>query len=80
MVAMERARFQLSVSSMLGLVACVAVNIGLFRFGALWGIVGLNITKHVFIAYLCRTTGVDRTRSPSRARVPAAPVPPVTVS
>jgi hypothetical protein len=45
---------------MLGLVACVAVNIWLFRLGAFWGIVGLNVTKHVAIAHLCHVLGVDR--------------------
>jgi hypothetical protein len=78
MVIMERARFQLSVSSMLGLVACVAVNIWLFRFGPLMGIVGLNITKHVIIAYLCQTMGVDRTGTRARAR--GVPTPSATVS
>jgi hypothetical protein len=78
---MERARFQLSVSAMLGLVACVALNIWLFRFGPLMGIVGLNITKHVIIAYLCQVMGVDRTCAKRRGRVVAAPPrPPVPVS
>src|SRR2546423_15797 len=39
---MQRSGFQLSVASMLGLVACIALNIWLFRLGALWGILGLN--------------------------------------
>jgi hypothetical protein len=67
MVPMERARFQLSVSAMLGLVACVAVNIWLFRFGPLLGLIGLNLSKHVIIAYLCQILGVDRRR---RTRAP----------
>ena len=45
---------------MLGLVACIALNFWLFRLGAFWGIVGLNVTKHVAIAYLCQVLGVDR--------------------
>ena len=45
---------------MLALVACVAVNIWLFRLGILWGVVGLNITKHVVIAQLCHAVGVNR--------------------
>jgi hypothetical protein len=69
---MERPRFQLSVSAMLGLVACVAFNIWLFRFGALLGLLGLNISKHVIIAYLCQILGVDRKGSRARAALPAA--------
>ena len=60
---MERARFQLSVAAMLGLVACVALNIWLFRLSVLTGIVGLNVTKHVVIAALCQVVGVDRRTS-----------------
>jgi hypothetical protein len=59
---MERPTFQMTVAAMLGLVACVALNFWLFRLGALWGIVGLNVTKHVAIAYLCQVLGVDRRR------------------
>ncbi len=51
---------------MLGLVACIALNFWLFRVGVFWGILGLNVTKHVAIAYLCEVLGVDR-RRPSRA-------------
>jgi len=51
---------------MLGLVACIALNFWLFRLGVFWGILGLNVTKHVAIAYLCEVLGVDRHRpSPS---------------
>jgi hypothetical protein len=57
---MRRPAFQLTVASMLGLVACIALNFWLFRLGAFWGIVGLNVTKHVAIAYLCQVLGVDR--------------------
>ena len=35
-----------------------AVNFWLFRLGRFWGIVGLNVTKHVAIAYLCQALGV----------------------
>ena len=58
--AMRRSSFQLSIGGLLALVACVAVNIWLFRIGVLWGILGLNVTKHVAIAYLCEVLGVDR--------------------
>src|SRR5258708_18615749 len=41
--SMERPGFQLSVAGLLGVVACIAFNIWLFRLGALWGIIGLNV-------------------------------------
>ena len=66
---MERPSLQLSLAGMLGLVACVALNIWLFRLGTLLGIIGLNITKHVVIAYLCQVLGVDKRRGP-RPRPP----------
>jgi hypothetical protein len=76
---MERPTFQLSIAGLLGLVACIALNIWLFRLGALWGILGLNVTKHVAIAYLCQSLGVDKSQpadtSPSAAvQSPAVPV------
>jgi hypothetical protein len=62
---------------MLGLVACIALNFWLFRLGAFWGIVGLNLTKHVAIAYLCQVLGVDRRpAAPAGSVLPArAPRP-----
>ncbi len=57
---MEHRNFQLSIAGLLGLVACIALNFWLFRLGALWGILGLNVTKHVAIAFLCQSLGVDR--------------------
>jgi hypothetical protein len=77
---MERPSFQMTVASMLGLVACIALNFWLFRLGAFWGIVGLNITKHVAIAYLCQVLGVDRRSAQCSAsgrapvRAPGVPV------
>ncbi len=74
------ATLQMSVTGLLGLVACVALNIWLFRVGTLLGIIGLNITKHVLIAYLCQVIGVnkqrDKTRSdasPTSPHVPGLP-------
>jgi hypothetical protein len=61
---MERPGFQLTVAGLLGLVACAAFNIWLFRLGPLWGIIGLNVSKHVIIAYLCQVLGVDKPRQP----------------
>jgi hypothetical protein len=50
------------VAGLLGLVACAALNIWLFRVSVLAGIIGLNVTKHVVIAYLCQVLGVNRRR------------------
>ncbi len=66
---------QINVAAMLGLVACVALNFWLFRLGIFWGIVGLNVTKHVAIAYLCHVLGVDRPR-PAESSVVLQPGPP----
>lgn len=57
---MERQGIQISLTAMIALVACVAFNLWLFRLGVLWGFVGLNISKHVIIAYLCQLLGVNR--------------------
>ncbi len=73
---MERHPFQLKVLSSLGLVACIAINLWLFRLGALWGIVGLNVSKHLVIAYLCQILGVDRRqRRPAPKSAPVCPSP-----
>jgi hypothetical protein len=77
---MEKPSLQMSVAAMLGLVACIAFNLWLFRLGPFWGIVGLNLTKHVAIAYLCQVLGVDRKRSSESQRVLAAATPPVPLS
>jgi hypothetical protein len=71
---MERPAFQVTVAAMLGVVACVALNIWLFRLGVLLGIIGLNVSKHLLIAYLCQVLGVDRRRPrPAPNPVPASP-------
>jgi hypothetical protein len=77
---MERATFQMTVGAMLAVVACIALNFWLFRVGVFWGILGLNVTKHVVIAYLCQTIGVDRRQSPETSRVVAPSTPRVPVS
>ncbi len=77
---MERATFQMTVGAMLAVVACIAVNFWLFRLGVLWGILGLNVTKHVMIAYLCQVIGVDRRRNTPAPRVVPAPAPRIPVS
>ncbi len=77
---MERATFQMTVGAMLAVVACIALNIWLFRVGVLWGILGVNITKHVVIAYLCQVIGVDRPSAGGPRPVVRAPAPQVPVS
>ncbi len=57
---MERPTFQMTLGAMIGIVACIALNFWLFRLGIFWGILGVNVTKHVLIAYLCQVLGVDR--------------------
>jgi hypothetical protein len=69
---MGRSSLQFSVAAMLGLVACLAVNLWLFRVGILWGLVGLNVTKHVGVAVLCQMLGVNRPGrgQPSESKLP----------
>jgi hypothetical protein len=77
---MERATFQMTVGAMIAVVACIALNFWLFRLGVFWGILGLNVTKHVVIAYLCQVLGVDRRPAVQAPRVVPAPSPQVPVS
>jgi hypothetical protein len=77
---MERATFQMTVGAMLAVVACIALNIWLFRVGVFWGILGVNVTKHVVIAYLCQVIGVDKRPSAEPGRVVTASPPRVHVS
>jgi hypothetical protein len=77
---MERPTLQMTVATMLGLVACIALNFWLFRLGVFWGILGLNVTKHVAIAYLCQVLGVDRRRPAPAPSVIAARPPHVPVA
>jgi hypothetical protein len=71
----SRPTLQISMTALLGLVACIAINFWLFRLGVLWGILGLNVTKHVAIAYLCQSLGVDQTKRQevAAAKPPAVP-------
>ena len=77
---MERATFQMTVGAMLVVVACIALNFWLFRLGVFWGILGLNVTKHVVIAYLCQVIGVDKHPTPQATRAVPASAPRVPVS
>jgi hypothetical protein len=74
---MTRNHGQFRLTTLLLAVACVAVNAWLFRLGALWGILGLNVTKHVVIAALCKTLGVDESASRSTPTPAAAAGPEV---
>ncbi len=71
---MTRPNLQISVRGMIAIVACVATNFWLFRVGFLFGLLGLNVTKHVLTAYLCHSVGLDR-----REAVVAVPPPPPEV-
>jgi hypothetical protein len=77
---MTRPSFQMTLGAMLGVVACIALNIWLFRLGVLWGILGLNVTKHVVVAYLCQILGVDRREPVEAPAVVPKPTPQVPVS
>ena len=74
---MERSPLRLTVAASLGLIACIAVNIWLFRIGILWGILGLNVSKHIAIAYLCQVLGVDRRGNDRKGEIlhPAPRIP-----
>lgn len=61
-------RVQLGVG-LLGLTACAAANVWVFRFGLIAGLVGLNLTKHLGVAVLCQALGINRaTATPQRPR------------
>jgi hypothetical protein len=77
---MQKQSFQITVASIMGVVACFAINFWLFRQGVFWGIVGLNVTKHVMIAYLCKVLGVDRRAPAPGERAAAIRAPHVPVS
>lgn len=74
---MEQSPFRLTVATLLVLIACVAVNFWLFRLGVLWGILGLNVSKHFAVAYLCEVLSGNRHRAeaPQKARQPTPRLP-----
>jgi hypothetical protein len=77
---MQRTGLQFSLLSMLGLVACIALNIWLFQCHVLAGIIGLNVTKHLIIAYLCQVVGVDkRGRRACGSHPSVAPAPGMSI-
>ncbi len=68
---MGRPGLQFTVTAMLSLVACIALNLWLFRLGFLAGFVGLNLTKHIAVAVLCQAVGVngEAARAPARSPI-----------
>jgi hypothetical protein len=76
MGSMERRGITFSVASLLGLVACVALNLWCFRVHVLLGLVAINITKHVVIAQLCQALGVNRRTATTPEGPKALPTPP----
>ena len=54
-------RWNLGVG-VVGLTACACLNVWVFRFGMLYGLVGLNLTKHVGVAVLCQAIGVNKAK------------------
>jgi len=74
---MERSPFRLTVAMLLGLIACIAINFWLFRLGVLWGILGLNVSKHFAVAYLCEVLGgnTKRAAAPQNSRPPTPRLP-----
>lgn len=73
---MERRGITFSVASMLGLVACVALNLWCFRVHVILGLVAINITKHIVIAQLCQALGVNRQAASTPAAPPTVPLAP----
>lgn len=71
---MEQSRLQWTLSASIAVVATCALNFWLFRQGVLWGLLGLSVTKHVLVAWLCHALGLDRTTSdPVQDGVPPDP-------
>jgi hypothetical protein len=75
---MEQRGITFSVASLLGLVACAAVNLWCFRVHVMLGVAVLYISKHVVIAQLCMALGVNRRPASTVAPV-LPPTPPAGV-
>lgn len=74
---MTTPRLQMTIATWLLFIACAAVVFWLFRLGALWGILGLSVLKHIVIAYLCQVLGVDRREDPRPAPTGLKGSPPI---
>jgi hypothetical protein len=57
---MQTRGLQMSLATLLMVVACIALNFWFFRLHLVLGLISLNITKHVLVAGLCRALGVNR--------------------
>jgi hypothetical protein len=57
---MQTRGLQMSLATLLMVVACIALNLWFFRLHLVLGLISLNITKHVLVAGLCRALGVNR--------------------
>jgi hypothetical protein len=57
---MQTRGLQMSLATLLMVVACVALNLWFFRIHLVLGLISLNISKHVLVAGLCRALGVNR--------------------
>jgi hypothetical protein len=57
---MQTRGLQMSLATLLMVVACVALNLWFFRLHLVLGLISLNISKHVLVAGLCRALGVNR--------------------
>jgi hypothetical protein len=57
---MQTRGLQMSLATLLMVVACVALNLWFFRLHVVLGLISLNISKHVLVAGLCRALGVNR--------------------
>lgn len=65
---------QIRVTTMMILVAGIAVNCWLFQYGTLVGLFGLYLTKHVLVAWICYSTNPKIDARPP-ARSPVIPPP-----
>jgi hypothetical protein len=57
---MQTRGLQMSLATLLMVVACIALNLWFFRLHLVLGLISLNISKHVLVAGLCRALGVNR--------------------
>ena len=64
---MIRGPSQLTLRLCMIAIACLGLNLWLFRFGWIAGLIGLNVSKHVLIACLCQSLGVNRELPASRS-------------
>ena len=72
---------QIRVTTMMLLVAGIAINCWLFQYGTLVGLFGLYLTKHVLVAWICYSTNPKIGPRPGpHVPVPAPVIPPPSAS